>query len=108
MATALPSLRELRRINFGDCLLRSGGARAIAAAITDGHPQLEVRVYEPFFISLPLSPSPSPSLPLSLPLSLSLLQEVCLGFNSLDVSSALAVAEALSNKKDLKKIDLNG
>ena len=35
-------------------------------------------------------------------------QEVSLGFNSLDVSSALAVVEALSNKKELKKIDLNG
>ena len=42
MATVLPSLQELRSINFGDCLLRSGGARAIAAAIHDGHRQLEV------------------------------------------------------------------
>ena len=42
MATVLPSLQELRVVNFGDCLLRSGGARAVAGAIADGHQKLEV------------------------------------------------------------------
>lgn len=44
MAAVLPSLQELRSINFGDCLIRPGGASAIAAAIHDGHRKLEVRV----------------------------------------------------------------
>ena len=37
-----------------------------------------------------------------------LLQEVILDYNSLDQSSALAVAQALANKTELKTIDLNG
>lgn len=42
MAEVLPSLQQLRVINFGDCLVRSDGARAIADAIKDGHKLLEV------------------------------------------------------------------
>ena len=42
MAAVLPTLQDLRSINFGDCLIRPGGARAIAAAIQDGHRLLEV------------------------------------------------------------------
>ena len=45
MAEVLPDLQDLRVINFGDCLVRSDGARAIAEAIKDGHRQLEVGVY---------------------------------------------------------------
>lgn len=44
MAAVLPSLQELRSINFGDCLIRPGGASAIAAAIRDGHKKLEVHI----------------------------------------------------------------
>ena len=42
MADVLPSLQKLKVINFGDCLVRSEGAREIAAAVKDGHQQLEV------------------------------------------------------------------
>ena len=35
-------------------------------------------------------------------------QEVTLGFNELDQSAALAVADALTNKTELKRLDLNG
>ena len=42
MAEVLPDLQDLKVINFGDCLVRSDGARAIAEAIKDGHRQLEV------------------------------------------------------------------
>lgn len=45
MAEVLPDLQDLKVINFGDCLVRSDGARAIAEAIKDGHRQLEVGVY---------------------------------------------------------------
>lgn len=44
MAEVLPNLQELRVINFGDCLVRSDGARAIAEAIKEGHKLLEVGV----------------------------------------------------------------
>ena len=42
MAEVLPNIQELRVINFGDCLLRSGGAKAIAEALKDTHKLLEV------------------------------------------------------------------
>lgn len=42
MAKVLPNLQQLRVINFGDCLVRPGGAKAIAEAIKDGHPLLQV------------------------------------------------------------------
>lgn len=42
MAQVLPSLQKLRVINFGDCLVRPEGARAIASAIGDSHQLLEV------------------------------------------------------------------
>ena len=44
MAEVLPNLQELRVINFGDCLVRSDGARAIAQALKEGHKLLEVGV----------------------------------------------------------------
>jgi len=45
MAEVLPNLQELRVINFGDCLVRSDGAREIAEAIKEGHKLLEVGVF---------------------------------------------------------------
>lgn len=75
MAEVLPNLQELRVINFGDCLVRSDGARAIAEAIKEGH---------------------------------KLLEEVNLSYCEVDQGAAMVVAEALTNKEQLKKIDLNG
>ena len=42
MAEVLPNLQQLRVINFGDCLVRPGGAVAISDAIKDGHQLLQV------------------------------------------------------------------
>lgn len=42
MAQTLPLLQKLRIINFGECLVRSRGAAAIAEAIQDSHMPLEV------------------------------------------------------------------
>ena len=42
MANALPSLQQVRVLNFGDCLVRNEGARAIAKVIQEGLPLLEV------------------------------------------------------------------
>ena len=57
MAEVLPSLQEVRVLNFGECLVRSGGATAIAEAIKDGHKLLEVHTmtcipthYSPWYV----------------------------------------------------------
>ena len=42
MAGVLPSLQKLKEVDFGDCLLRSEGAIALAHAIKDGSKLLEV------------------------------------------------------------------
>lgn len=42
LAEVLPNLQELRTLNLGDCLVRDGGATAIAEAIKDGHKLLQV------------------------------------------------------------------
>ena len=39
---ALPKLQKLKVINFGDCLVRNNGAKALATAIRDGQIDLEV------------------------------------------------------------------
>ena len=38
----LPKLQNLEVINFGDCLVRSEGAKVIARSLTDGHKKLRV------------------------------------------------------------------
>ena len=38
-------LNQLKVINFGDCLLRSNGAKEIAQAIQEYLPILEVMIY---------------------------------------------------------------
>lgn len=42
VAAVLPHLEKLKVINFGDCLVRPEGAKAIADAIRDRHQHLEV------------------------------------------------------------------
>ncbi len=42
IATVLSELQQLRVINFGECLVRSNGAKLIADAIKDGHNGLQV------------------------------------------------------------------
>ena len=46
---ALPNLQNLEVLNFGDCLVRTKGAEAIADAIKDSHTNLKVRVA--YFVS---------------------------------------------------------
>jgi len=36
-------LNQLKKINFGDCLLRAEGAKVIATAVQDHLPNLEVQ-----------------------------------------------------------------
>ena len=38
----LPKLQDLEVINFGDCLVRTGGAKALADALKEGHKKLKV------------------------------------------------------------------
>ena len=45
IANILPDLQKLQVINFGECLVRSEGAIALATALMDGHPLLEVRSF---------------------------------------------------------------
>ena len=40
----LKNLRKLEVINFGDCLVRSEGAEAMAETLKDGIPQLTVSI----------------------------------------------------------------
>ena len=42
---ALPNLQNLEVLNFGDCLVRTKGAEAIADAIKDSHTNLKVRIF---------------------------------------------------------------
>lgn len=95
MAEVLPNLQKLKVINFGDCLVKSEGARAIADAIKESHQQLEVKFCKAAFLPSPFN-------------DIGTLQEINLSYDELDQDDALAVAEALENKKRLKKIELNG
>lgn len=40
----LPKLQNLEVINFGDCLIRTEGAKVIANAISESHEKLRVSV----------------------------------------------------------------
>jgi Ran GTPase-activating protein 1 len=42
LAAALPNLQKLQEINLGDCLLKTKGAMSIAAALAEGHEELQV------------------------------------------------------------------
>ncbi|XP_076446452.1 ran GTPase-activating protein 1-like [Babylonia areolata] len=41
MSKVLPKLPDLEQINFGDCLVRTGGAKALAQALRDGQHKLK-------------------------------------------------------------------
>lgn len=71
----LKTLRQVEVINFGDCLVRSKGAVAIADAVRGGLPKLK---------------------------------ELNLSFCEIKRDAALAVAEAVADKAELEKLDLNG
>jgi len=46
MAEVLPELQNLKNVNFGDCLVRPDGARAIAEAIKNSHRGLKVVIHK--------------------------------------------------------------
>ena len=75
MAETLKTLRQVEVINFGDCLVRSKGAVAIADAVRGGLPKLK---------------------------------ELNLSFCEIKRDAALVVAEAVADKAELEKLDLNG
>ena len=58
IAAILPRLQQLRVVNFGECLVRTDGAKAIAEAITDQHQLLEVCFG--MFIHAPVRPGFKP------------------------------------------------
>ena len=39
----MPKLQNLEVINFGDCLVKTDGAKILATALKDGHKKLKVR-----------------------------------------------------------------
>ena len=43
MAKHLPAMQALEVINFGDCLLKTGGTVEIARALLQAHPYLKVK-----------------------------------------------------------------
>ena len=45
---ALPQLKKLEEINFGDCLILNGGAEALAEGLIKGHQCLKVSASSPF------------------------------------------------------------
>ncbi len=47
---ALPSMQQLEVLNFGDCLLRTGGAQLIAEALREGHTNLKVKLLLGLFL----------------------------------------------------------
>ncbi|KAH0616850.1 hypothetical protein JD844_028278 [Phrynosoma platyrhinos] len=71
----LKKLRQVEIINFGDCLVRSKGAVAIAEAVSEG---------------------------------LHKLKELNLSFGEIKRDAALIIAEAIEDKSELEKLDLNG
>ena len=40
---SLPKLQNLEVVNFGDCLVRTEGAKALAMSLKDGHQNLTVK-----------------------------------------------------------------
>uniref|UniRef100_A0AAX7VUH2 Ran-GTPase activating protein 1 C-terminal domain-containing protein n=1 Tax=Astatotilapia calliptera TaxID=8154 RepID=A0AAX7VUH2_ASTCA len=71
------TLQELRIqvINFGDCLVRPEGAKAIAVSVSEGLP---------------------------------ILKELNLSYGEITEDAALVVAQAVKDKDQLEKLDLNG
>ncbi|XP_035766702.1 ran GTPase-activating protein 1a [Neolamprologus brichardi] len=72
---ALKHLRSIQVINFGDCLVRPEGAKAIAVSVSEGLP---------------------------------ILKELNLSYGEITEDAALVVAQAVKDKDQLEKLDLNG
>lgn len=91
-------------INFGDCLVRSEGAVALAAVLREGLPILKVSVRSQLRTWFPFVSLPSHSA-----LSCNFFfQELNLSFGEITEAAALVVAQAVADKADMEKLDLNG
>ncbi|GBM72054.1 Ran GTPase-activating protein 1 [Araneus ventricosus] len=75
IAECIPSLLHLQMLNLGDCLVRTGGAIALANALEDGCPEI---------------------------------RNINLGFNEIDITGGLAIADAVEHKENLETLILNG
>lgn len=102
---ALRHLRNVRVINFGDCLVRSEGAVALTAVLREGLPILKVSSPANFsFLCLHVSDDRL----ITLLWYVLRLQELNLSFGEITEAAALLVAQAVMDKPHMEKVDLNG
>ena len=90
-------------VNFGDCLVRSEGAIALAAVLREGLPVLRVSTTTnpSFFFLMYVSVSCINSL-------ITCFQELNLSFGEITEAAALVVAQAVTEKPHIERVDLNG
>lgn len=102
---ALRHLRNVQVINFGDCLVRSEGAIALAAVLREGLPILKVS--SPANSSF-LCVHVSDSRLITVLCYVLCLQELNLSFGEITEVAALVVAQTVMDKPHMEKVDLNG
>lgn len=93
-------------VNFGDCLVRSEGAIALAAVLREGLPVLKVSLSTAWHIVCPLHlchQADCNALPRH-----SCFQELNLSFGEITEGAALVVAQAVKDKPHMERVDLNG
>lgn len=111
MADKLPMMQNLEVINFGDCLIKTAGAKMIAKALTSGHKNLRVG-HRPWvsyiqsthhvhdrciYICIYILDWSGPGL----------FQELFLDSNEITIKGGLAIAEAMADKENLEKLMLD-
>lgn len=102
---ALRHLRNVQVVNFGDCLVRCEGAIALAAVLREGLPVLKVswpsdfRLFTCVFSVYSL---------VTVLCRVSCFQELNLSFGEITEAAALVVAQAVMDKPDMERVDLNG
>lgn len=101
---ALRHLRNVQVINFGDCLVRSEGAIALAAVLREGLPILKVSSPADFSLDVCVLVSCCVITYGYVPY----LQDLNLSFGEITEAAALVVAQAVEDKPYMEKVDLNG
>lgn len=92
-------------VNFGDCLVRSEGAIALAAVLRGGLPVLQVS--SPSNFSL-FTYTFSVNGLITVLRHVSCFQELNLSFGEITEAAALVVAQAVMDKPYMERVDLNG
>ncbi len=93
-------------INFGDCLVRSEGAVALAAVLREGLPVLKVSSPSNFGpLHFCVFSFNNPITELS---RVPFIQELNVSFGEITEAAALVMAEAVKDKPHMEKVDLNG